>query len=357
MSGGDGLLSGLRVLDASVWRPGPYATQLLSEIGADVLKIEPPGGDPMRAYPDLFASLNANKRSIVFDLKEPGDRRRALALAADADVVVEGFRPGVMDRLGIGFDQVAAVNPAVIYCSISGMGQHGPLAAIPGHDLNYQAWAGVLSPDGGPPVIPEIPIADLAAGMAAAFGICAASVRRQLTGEGERIDVAMSDILATWTGAAAPRSAVGGSRATGVPGYGTFATADDGYVALGVVTEDHFWRPLCDALGLEHFASLGFGERIARCAELEGLVTASVRRRRRDELVAELLEANVPASPVLDRRQMLELAHFKDREVVTADPWRDPATGYPIRFERHGAARTSPPPTLDEHRGDGFFAR
>jgi len=152
-----------------------------------------------------------------------------------------------MDRLGIGFDQVAAVNPAVIYCSISGMGQHGPLAAIPGHDLNYQAWAGVLSPDGGPPVIPEIPIADLAAGMAGLRHLCrlgAPATDR----EGERIDVAMSDILATWTGAAAPRSAVGdsGRRASGVR---TFATADDGYIALGVVTEDHFWRPLCDALG------------------------------------------------------------------------------------------------------------
>src|SRR2546429_6031418 len=101
--GDTGLLSGVRVLDLSVWRPGPYATQLLAEIGADVLKVEPPGGDPMRQYPELFLSLNANKRSIVLDLKDPADRARALELAAEADVVVEGFRPGVTDRLGVGY--------------------------------------------------------------------------------------------------------------------------------------------------------------------------------------------------------------------------------------------------------------
>src|SRR5438093_11930092 len=154
---GTGLLAGLRVLDLSIWRPGPYATQLLAEIGADVLKVQPPGGDPMRAYPDLFASLNANKRSLVLDLKDDVGRSRALELAADADVVMEGFRPGVAERLGVGDEDVRAVNPAVIYCSISGMGQDGPLALSPGHDLNYQAWAGVLAPDGRPPVVPAVP--------------------------------------------------------------------------------------------------------------------------------------------------------------------------------------------------------
>ena len=167
--GGTGLLTGLRVLDLSIWRPGPYATQLLAEIGADVIKIEPPGGDPMRRYPELFVSLNANKRSIVLDLKDAADRARALDLAGEADVVVEGFRPGVTDRLGVGYGDVLAVNPTVIYCSVSGMGQDGPLAGLPGHDLNYQAWAGVLAPDGGPPVVPAVPLADLAGGMAAAF--------------------------------------------------------------------------------------------------------------------------------------------------------------------------------------------
>jgi len=166
-----GLLSGLRVLDLSVWRPGPYATQLLAEIDADVIKVEPPGGDPMRTYPELFASLSANKRSIVLDLKQDADRARALELAAAADVVIEGFRPGVVARLGVAYEHVRAVNHAIVYCSLSGMGQHGPLALAPAHDLNYQAWAGALRPEGNEPVVGRLPIADLAGGVFAAFAI------------------------------------------------------------------------------------------------------------------------------------------------------------------------------------------
>ncbi len=350
-----GLLAGWRVLDASVWRPGPYATQLLAEIGADVLKIEPPSGDPMRGYPDLFASLNANKRSVALDLKRADDRQRAIELAAGADVVVEGFRPGVADRLGIGYGEVAAVNPAVIYCSISGMGQSGPLAHVSGHDLNFQAWAGVLSPDGGPPVVPAIPIADLAAGMTAAFAVSAAAVRRQATGEGERIDVAMGDVLATWTGAAAPQAAGDGPGRREVPGYGTFWTADGLHVALGVVNEDHLWRPLCDALDLAAYRDLTFEDRLAGGSGLQERVASAIRRWDRDELVAFLLAVDVPVAPVLDRAGMLSTEHFRARGIATADPWRDPTTGYPVSFTRHPAARTSPPPDLDEHGGAGWL--
>ena len=232
----NGLLSGVRVLDLSIWRPGPYATQLLAEMGAEVIKVEPPGGDPMRVYLELFASLNADKRSIELDLKSEEGRARALELAAEADVVIEGFRPGVAARLGVDDDAVRAVNPSVVYCSLSGMGQDGPLALAPGHDLAYMAWAGVLAPHGGPPVVPAVPMADLAGGMAAAMAICAAVVRQLRTGEGERIDVAMTDVLATWTGAATNRTAHdeedrAGRR--GVPGYGTFETADGRHLVLG----------------------------------------------------------------------------------------------------------------------------
>src|SRR4051794_36252764 len=143
-----GNLAGLRVLDLTIWRPGPYATQLLAEHGADVLKVEPPGGDPMRSMPDLFDILGAHKRSIVLDLKTDEGRARCLELAADCDVFVESYRPGVADRLGVGYDAVAAVNPVVVYCSISGFGAFGPLAGVPGHDVNYLAYSGVLAPHG-----------------------------------------------------------------------------------------------------------------------------------------------------------------------------------------------------------------
>ncbi len=366
-----GLLAGMRILDLSVWRPGPYATSLLAEVGADIVKVEPPGGDPLRLYPGLFASVNANKRSVMLDLKTTGGRSRALELAADCDIVVEGFRPGVAARLGVGYGDVSAVRPSVVYCSLSGMGQDGPLARAPGHDLNYQAWAGLLAPDGGPPSVPAVPVADLAGGMAAAFAICAAFVRRLTSGEGEYIDLAMADVLATWTGAVTPRAqtspAAGprdpdrrgpaGSGRGPVPGYGTFPCADGGHVALGVLSEDHFWRPLCAELGLGTLGGLDFDQRLARGAELQALVAEAVAARTRDELVAGLLAADVPVAPVQDRAEMLATSHFSARRVVTADPWAEPASGYPVRFRRHPATRSGPPPGLDEHRGAGFAPR
>ncbi len=359
MAGDGGLLQGVRVLDLSVWRPGPYATQLLAEIGADVLKVEPPGGDPMRGYPELFASLNANKRSIALDLKQDGDRRRALDLAADADVLIEGFRPGVAARLGVAYDDVVAFAPSIVYCSVSGMGQTGPYRLVPGHDLNYQAWSGALAPDGGAPEVSKLPIADLAGGLAAAFAICAAVVRRDRTGDGEYIDAAMTDVLATWTGAADPRQRDDdpSSPSKGVPGYGLFATRDGGHITLGVLTEDHFWSSVCRVLGMDDVEHLGFADRMTHVEDLQDRVAAAIARRDRDELTSDLLAADVPVAPVLDRSEMLSLAHLRDREVATSDLWADPAIGYPVRLRRHPYARTSPPPELDEHRGSGFLPR
>jgi crotonobetainyl-CoA:carnitine CoA-transferase CaiB-like acyl-CoA transferase len=345
-----GLLAGVKVLDLSIWRPGPYATQLLAEIGADVVKVEPPGGDPMRAYPGLFASLHANKRSIVLDLKQSADRGRALELAAAADVLIEGFRPGVIGRLGLGYDEVRAVNDGIVYCSLSGMGQDGALATVSGHDLNYQAWAGSLAPDGGPPVVPAVPVADLAGGMAAAFAVTAALYRRERTGEGEHIDVAMGDVLATWTGAVTPAARGVDPTVRGVPGYGVFETARGDRIVLGVLTEDHFWRALCAVLELGEVGELTFTARSARLGELQERVARAIRGFDRAVLVDRLLAANVPVAPVLDRAGMLGQAHFRERGVVTADPWSDPASGYPVRFARHPARRGTPPPALDEHR-------
>ncbi len=348
-----GLLDRVKVLDLSIWRPGPYATQLLAEIGASVIKVEPPGGDPMRLYSELFTSLHANKRSIELDLKTPDDRARALALATNADVVIEGFRPGVAARLGVGYEDVCQVNPEVVYCSLSGLGQSGPLADAPGHDVNYTAWAGVLAPEGGAPRPPAVPIADLAGGLAAAFAITAALVRRARTGEGELIDVAMADVLATWTGAATP-VATGVGPTAGVPGYGTYPTADGGHIALGVISEGHFWRALCQVLDLPDEASLDFATRARDVDGLQARLTSRIAERARDELVDALLAAGVPAAPVLDRSEMTALDHFRQRSVVTADPWAAPATGYPVRFSRHPAQRRTAPPELDEHRGTGW---
>jgi crotonobetainyl-CoA:carnitine CoA-transferase CaiB-like acyl-CoA transferase len=334
-------LSGLRVLDLSIWRPGPYATSLLVPLGADVLKVEPPGGDPMRSYPGLFAAVNEGKRSIELDLKDTVARARALELVARADVLVEGFRPGVLARLGLDEAAVRACNPGIVYCSISGYGQHDPRATVPGHDVNYQAWSGALTPEGGSATtVPPLPTADLAAGLTAAFGICAAVLGRISSGEGAYLDVSMTDVLATWTGPDGPGVARGPQadpRSAPTPGYGLFATADGGQVALGVLNEQHFWANLCGELGLAEVAGLGFDERCGRGAELQGAIAEAIATRPRDGLVARLVGAGVPVAPVLDREAMLA-AH--------------PFPRFPIRLPLSEAAR--PVPTLDQHRGQGF---
>jgi crotonobetainyl-CoA:carnitine CoA-transferase CaiB-like acyl-CoA transferase len=334
-------LSGLRVLDLSIWRPGPYATSLLVPLGADVLKVEPPGGDPMRSYPGLFAAINEGKRSLELNLKDAADRARALELAAQADVVVEGFRPGVLARLRLDEPAVRALNSGIVYCSISGYGQHDPRALLPGHDVNYHAWAGALTPEGGTATSnPPLPTADLAAGMTAAFGICAAVLGRMASGEGTYLDVSMTDVLATWTGPAGAKPTDGpGSDgpAVVIPGYGLFATADGGQIALGVMNEQHFWTSLCEALGLGPVSTLGFDDRCQRGAELQHALAGAIASQARDELVGALSAVGVPVAPVLDRRGMLASGPFPR---------------FPIRLPLTGAAR--PVPTLDQHHGEGF---
>jgi alpha-methylacyl-CoA racemase len=346
-------LSGVRVLDLSIWRPGPYATSLLCALGADVLKVEPPGGDPMRHYAGLFEEINAGKRSVVLDLKSPAERERACDLAREADVLMEGFRPGVMSRLGLDEPGLRTTNPGLVYCSISGYGQEGQRALIPGHDVNYQAWSGALTPEGGQATMPPLPVADLAAGMSAAFGVCAALAGRATTGQGARLDVSMTDVLSTWTGRFGP-SATGsepngrgpnsatptGTSPTAVPGYGLFATADGGQVSLGVVDEQHFWSALCTELGRPDLAALPFAERTAKGRVLQDQIAAAIATRPLGPLVDALLAAGVPAAPVLDRAAMLKAAEFPD---------------FPIRL-----GTTVPRgrvPLLDEHRGQGFHAR
>jgi crotonobetainyl-CoA:carnitine CoA-transferase CaiB-like acyl-CoA transferase len=345
------MLASVKVLDLSIWRPGPYATSLLAQAGADVLKVEPPGGDPMRHYPELFESVNGAKRSIVLDLKDPADHARALSLAGRADVIVEGFRPGVMGRLGLDEPAVRLMNEGVVYCSISGYGQTGPLADLPGHDINYQAWAGSLAPEGGTAAMPPLPVADLAAGMTAAFGICAALIGRGVGGHGSYLDISMTDVLATWTGPPATtrdsggsdQSAPGDSGPSRVPGYGIFTTADGGQIALGVLNEQHFWVSLCRVLQLDALAVLPFDQRTARSDELGRAVMAAIAGRDRDELVATLMEAGVPVAPVLDRAALPNSPAYPMLPV------------FPIRRLLDGTEGTlSPAPALDAHAGQGW---
>jgi alpha-methylacyl-CoA racemase len=356
------LLEGVRILDLGIWRPVPYATQLLVEMGADVIKVEPPGGDPMRVFPELFAVLNAGKRSIVIDLKNEDGVAEALALATDADAVIEGFRPGVADRLGVGYEALRAVNPAVVYCSISGYGADGPLARVPGHDVNYQAYAGVLRPRGGVPHFGSLPVGDLGAGMTAAMATIAACFRARTTGEGERIDVGIADVLATWTGAVGQLTPVGSRLPmNGLPGYGTYVTADDQWVALGVLTEAPFWSGLCHGLGLEHLDGLDLAQRIERKQELDTAVAEEIARRSLDEVLVALKSHDVPVSPVLDRDEMLQLNHFRQRGTVISDAnllgdGRS-VMGHAARYELHPARLPGRVPGVGDDPTCSWIAR
>ncbi len=262
-------LEGLLVLDFSTLLPGPMATLILAEAGAEVVKIERPGGEDMRRYRPrwgrdsaAFALLNRGKGSLVLDLKDEADRARFMPLAERADVLVEQFRPGVMDRLGLGYEALSAVNPRLIYCAITGYGQDGPKRDVAGHDLNYIGDAGLLSLSAGPPEQPVVPpalIADIAGGAyPAVINILLALQERARTRRGRRLDVAMTENVlpfAFW--------ALGAGLATGRwPGSGTdlltggtaryrLYPARDGRLVAVAAIEQKFWDTFCDSVGLE----------------------------------------------------------------------------------------------------------
>jgi alpha-methylacyl-CoA racemase len=263
-------LEGVLVLDFSTLVPGPLATLLLAEAGAEVIKVERPGrGDEMRSYePRLedesvnFLLLNRGKKSIAVDLKSQAGREKLRPLLERADVLVEQFRPGVMDRLGFGYEAVATINPRIVYCSITGYGQSGPLRDAAGHDLNYIAKTGLLALSMGTPETPVVPpalIADIAGGAyPAVMNILLALRERYITGTGRRLDVAMTDNLFTfmyWAqGAGLATGTWPGNGADlvtgGTPRYRLYPTADGRMVAAAPI-EQRFWDTFCDIIGLD----------------------------------------------------------------------------------------------------------
>jgi alpha-methylacyl-CoA racemase len=261
-------LSGLLVLDFTTLLPGPLATLMLAEAGADIIKIERPGGEEMRAHgPHVggesvpFALLNRGKRGIMLDLKSAEGRERLAPMLARADILIEQFRPGTMARLGLDYALVAAINPRIVYCSISGYGQSGPRAGEAGHDLNYIANTGLLAQQPGPPDCPVVPpglIADIGGGtFPAVINILLALRQRDLTGKGCYLDIAMADAMFTfaWSGLAAGFGTkqfpgAGETRLTGgSPRYQIYPTRD-GYLVACAALEQKFWLAFAAAIGL-----------------------------------------------------------------------------------------------------------
>ncbi|MGC5328729.1 CaiB/BaiF CoA transferase family protein [Brevibacillus sp. SYSU BS000544] len=258
------MLTGLTVVDFSRYLPGPVCTMRLADKGAEVIKVESyPTGDPGRTlgpkYGDdstLFISSNRNKQSIAINLRTEQGRDLAFRLAVQADVIVESFRPGVMQHLGLDYERIRAYKPDVIYCSLTGYGQYGTMHQLGGHDLNYQAVSGLLGvtkDSEGRPVLSEIPIADYVGGVYASEQICAALVQKVLKGQGAYLDIASADVLASWMGMHVMLAELGGKVTmnhflTDLFSYNIYETADGRYVALAAL-EDKFWQNFCRAVG------------------------------------------------------------------------------------------------------------
>lgn len=268
-------LVGISVLDLSRYLPGPYCSLQLSWLGARVTCIEqPPLGDPLRTLPPLdvdgvsyaYRSLRRDARSELIDLSQADGLRQARALAEDADVLIESFRPGVAQRLGLGADALRSLNPKLVYCSISGYGQGGPWSQAPGHDLNYQSVAGLLGQNGfpTPPELPSVPMADLAGGLSAATAICAALVRRSLTGTGCTIDIALSEAAVSLQAMQLPGAHLpsGSERDTGMltgglASYHTYRCADDQWIAIAAL-EPKFFARLCELIDRPQLVELQY---------------------------------------------------------------------------------------------------
>ena len=360
-------LAGVRVLDFSTLLPGPLATLMLAEAGAEVIKIERPGrGDEMRSYEPRFgtdsvnfALLNRGKRSIAIDLKSAGAAATLRPLIESADVVVEQFRPGVMDRLGLGYEALKKINPRIIYCALTGYGQHGPRADVAAHDLNYVAESGLLMQTkgtDGAPVLPAALVADIAGGTyPAVINILLALRERDRTGIGCKLDVAMADNLFTlmyWgigNGMVAsnwPRP--GADLVTGgSPRYNIYRTKDDRFLAAAPL-EQKFWDNFCALLDVP--ATLR--DDSVDAAKTREAVAERVRARTASELSALFKGHDVCCAIAVTLEDAMKDEHFAARGLftrdLTADGKRIPALPVPVADNFRGSARELTYPRLGE---------
>lgn len=364
-------LHGIKVLDLARLLPGNFCTLLLADYGADVLKIEDTDrGDygrwhspRVRTQSAYFIGLNRNKKSMKLNLKTEEGRAIFMHLAQKNDVILEGFRPGVTDRLGIGYDAVRKVNPKIIYCSISGFGQDGPYRDKVGHDINYIGIGGILGitgQRGGAPVIPASQIADIGAGgMMATIGILMALIHRRKTGKGQYIDISMLDGVISWLSLFASKYFAdgeiperGGMMLNGqFPCYRVYRTKDDKHITIGAL-EEKFWKNLCRALGREdliphQYATGSEGDEVV--SQLEEIFLTKTR----DEWVKYLEGFEICHGPVNDFRETFSDPQVLHREMVLEvnhpTEGRIKQVGFPIKFSESPGRVRLPSPGYGEH--------
>ncbi len=324
-------LEGIRVLDLTRLAPGPFCTMLLGDLGADVIVVEEAPGAGRRFdigmsdRAQAFNALGRNKRSIGLNLKDERAREVFYRLADNADVVLEGFRPGVVKRLAVDYETISGRNPGIVYCSLSGYGQTGPYASLVGHDINYISIGGVLGMTGWPGQPPALPmniIADFAGGgLYAAFAILAAIIARERTGRGQYVDMAMSDGVTSLLAMMASQYFSSGH----VPGPGVeflngavpfnnvYQTADSKWLSIGCL-EPWFWKDLCEALGCEEFVP--HQNNREKFPEIFDFLRSKFRERRRDEWFQELRQRDICVAPVYGLDEVFADPHVRARGMV-----------------------------------------
>ena len=359
-----GPLDGIRVLDLTRLLPGPVATLHLADLGAEVIKIEDPQvGDYARtlgtgegADSAYFRMINRNKQGLRLDLKKAEGVEVFKRLASTADVIVESFRPGVMDKLGVGYAVITALNPRIAYCSISGYGQDGPYKDLAGHDINYLGYAGVLDQigsEGGDPVLPNFQIADLLGGaLTAVMGILAAVLEAQRTGHGRYIDVAMTDSVLAHTyftmlrlndaGHSAPRGA--DLLTGGLPCYATYRCADGRHMAVGAL-EGKFWKGCCEVLGRPEWLKRQWD------AALRSEMAALFATRPRDDWAALFAAVDCCVTPILSPEEALENEQIAARRMVRRE---DGLTQFapPLKLSGYEFSVRQPAPKAGEHNAE-----
>jgi formyl-CoA transferase len=373
-------LSGIRVLDVTQVMAGPFCCMLLGDMGADVIKVEPPdGGDQTRRAMGFklkgndslgFLNMNRNKRSVTLDLRTEAGRQQFYQLAETADVIVENYRPGVMKKLGVGYDAISAVNPAIIYASISGFGQTGPWKDRPGFDLIAQAATGVMSITGdpaGPPAKSGVPVTDIGCSLFTLYAILAAYIGRQSTGRGQYIDAslyeagvafAIWDISEYWGTGRVPQR-IGTANRMAAPYQAV--RAKDGYFVFGA-NNDRLWQRLCSAVERPDLPlNALYRANADRLANREALIAdleTTFITRERAHWVDLLLEAGIPAGEISDYAEVFDSEHAKARgiKMMIEHPVEGeaPNIGFPVKLSGTPQRVRRHPPLLGEHNDEIF---
>jgi len=366
-------LAGTRVLDLTRVLAGPFCSMILGDMGAEIIKVEEPGkGDDTRGWPPFsggeatyFLSVNRNKKSLTLNMKAPDGQAILRRLVAKADVVLENFRPGTMERLGFGYDALLKLNPRLIYCAISGFGESGPEASRPGYDLIVQGESGVMDLTGfadGPPVKVGNSVADLVSGMAAAHGVTLALLSRARTGKGQKVEIGMLDVMASlltyqaglyWNGGGRP--ARRGNQHPSIVPYEVFQ-AQDAYMTLGVANNSLFDR-MCRAIGREELAKdPRFDSEASRVTNREVLVpllNSIFSTRPASDWLKRLDEAGVPAGRIKTVAEVCDSEHLRARGMFVSlnHPKAGAVTamGVPIRLWDTPGAAQAPAPLLGQH--------